>query len=77
MTEKNDRKKSDSINSDTLSSLAQKTEEFVEKAKEEVPKMKKSVDQKIEGLEDKIREEPLKSVAASFLLGLFIGRMMK
>lgn len=40
-------------------------------------KVKKEVDVKVHELEEYIREEPLKSVTAAFLLGLFIGKVMK
>ena len=54
--------------------VGKKVERILEK---DIPKAHEKVDEKVQELEGYIRKEPLKSVSAAFLLGLFIGRMMK
>ncbi len=43
----------------------------------EIPKVEKKVEEGFSELEEYIRGEPLKSVTAAFLIGLFMGKMMK
>jgi ElaB/YqjD/DUF883 family membrane-anchored ribosome-binding protein len=54
--------------------IEKQAEEFVKK---ELPKAQKKVDKGVGDLEEYIREEPLQAVTAAFILGVFVGKVMK
>lgn len=51
--------------------------DIIEKTTEEIPKGKDMLEKETKELEDFIKKEPLKSVAAAFVFGLLIGKVMK
>jgi ElaB/YqjD/DUF883 family membrane-anchored ribosome-binding protein len=54
--------------------IEKQAEEFVKK---ELPKAQKKVDKSMGELENYIREEPLQAVTAAFIIGVFVGKVMK
>lgn len=54
--------------------MEEQAEEFVRK---ELPKAQKRVDKSMGDLEDYIKREPLQAVTAAFILGVFVGKVMK
>lgn len=54
--------------------IEKQAEEFIHA---ELPKAQHKAEEKLEDLEKYIKKEPLKSVTAAFMLGIFIGRMMR
>jgi ElaB/YqjD/DUF883 family membrane-anchored ribosome-binding protein len=54
--------------------IEKQAEAFVKK---ELPKAQKKVDQRVGELEEYIRDEPLQAVTAAFILGVFVGKVMK
>ena len=45
--------------------------------KKELPKAQKKMDKGMEELEAYIRKEPLQAVTAAFIIGIFVGKVMK
>ncbi|MGV8084820.1 MAG: hypothetical protein ACP5N9_01050 [Candidatus Bilamarchaeum sp.] len=62
---------------EAIEDIAEKADDLIQHVEKEIPKVKDTVDEKIKDVEAYIKKEPLKSVTASFMLGLLIGRMMK
>lgn len=54
--------------------IEEQAEAFVKK---ELPKAQKKVDKSVGELENYIRDEPLQAVTAAFILGVFVGKVMK
>lgn len=54
--------------------LEKQAEEFLNR---ELPKAQHTAEEKLDDLEKYIKKEPLKSVTAAFMLGIFVGRLMR
>jgi ElaB/YqjD/DUF883 family membrane-anchored ribosome-binding protein len=54
--------------------IEKQAEEFVKK---ELPKAQKKMDRGMEELEAYIQREPLQAVTAAFIIGVFVGKVMK
>ena len=78
---KKDLKKMQTEIKKTSEKVAKEVMTAEKKAEKEVKKagtkMAKEMDVKLQELEEYIKEEPLKSVTAAFLLGIFVGKVMK